>query len=229
MLVNMTYILFTLFFCIPPIIFLWARKDFLPILAGNKKEIIITTMLITLYGSFVWPIAERLEFWVYNPKRISGVMIYTVLLDDIIWWVCVSFLFSSFIAISAHYEEKGADIVMREARSFGGALRSAFAGVGDGFLERNICIEIACAAAVCIAGLFFRITPIEWLVVIFNIALVLGLEYTNTSIEKLSAKKEFDPNIKIVKDLSAAGVTIVALLAFISGIIIFVPYIRSLW
>jgi diacylglycerol kinase len=96
--------------------------------------------------------------------------------------------------------------------------------------EQNFKIEIFCAAAAIGCAFLFNISKTEWLVVIINIAAVLTAELFNTAIENLCnmIHKATHPSIKIIKDISAAAVVIMALCAFICGCIIFTPHIISL-
>lgn len=91
--------------------------------------------------------------------------------------------------------------------------------------ERNFRIEIISATAVCIAAYVLHISAIEWFVVVLNIGFVISAELINTAIEKLCdlVSKEKNPLIKIVKDVAAGAVLLAAFVAFICGLIIFVP------
>ena len=77
------------------------------------------------------------------------------------------------------------------------------------------------------AAVFFKVTQGE----AFAITLVTGLvwiaELFNTAIERLSdiVSKDFHPSIKFIKDISAAAVLVSAVIAMITGSIIFLPKI----
>jgi len=60
--------------------------------------------------------------------------------------------------------------------------------------------------------------------------LVLALELLNTAIEKLcdTISTEIQPEIKIIKDVSAAAVLLSAAGSVVTGIIIFFPKIMQL-
>ena len=109
-------------------------------------------------------------------------------------------------------------------RSIGFALngiRRCFTG------ERNFKIHALFAIAVITAGVFFKISNPEWLVILICIASVIATELINTSIEELCniVHKEDHPGIKLVKDLAAGAVLIMAIAAAISGAVIFIPKI----
>jgi diacylglycerol kinase (ATP) len=76
-------------------------------------------------------------------------------------------------------------------------------------------------------GFYFEISQTEWILQIFAIALVLGIEGLNTAIEKLSdyVQPEFDEKIGFIKDISAGAVMLVSLAATIIGLIIYIPKI----
>ncbi len=107
----------------------------------------------------------------------------------------------------------------------------AFQGLRFSFKhELNFRIEIACGIIACICAFLFGITKIEWLILLINITVVLMAELFNTALENICnmIHKETHPTIKIIKDVSAAAVTITALFAFMAGLIIFTPYIFKL-
>ncbi len=96
--------------------------------------------------------------------------------------------------------------------------------------ERNVKIELFCAFVTISCAFIFKISKLEWFVVIVNTAAVLTAELFNTAIENLCdmIHKTTHPIIKIVKDVSAAAVVITALCALICGCIIFIPYFLKL-
>ncbi|MDR0363849.1 MAG: diacylglycerol kinase family protein [Bacteroidales bacterium] len=97
--------------------------------------------------------------------------------------------------------------------------------------EHNAWIEAIATICVVTAGFIFKISVLEWIAAIFAIGLVFSMELLNSSIERIADFVEPDKNdkIKIIKDLSAAGVFVAALTAFIIGLIIFVPKIAVLF
>ena len=115
----------------------------------------------------------------------------------------------------------------REALSptrFYKSLRHALRGVGRLFSSGpNALIHLLFLLAVPIAALFFRVTLIEWCILLICIALVLSAEAVNTAIEKLSDKvsTEYSPLIKDAKDLAAGAVLILAAASAIVGLLIF--------
>lgn len=83
------------------------------------------------------------------------------------------------------------------------------------------------AALVAIALAFvLQISTLEWLLVILCIALVLFAELVNTALESLVdlVSPDFHPLAKVVKDVAAAAVLVLAIASLAVGLIIFVPY-----
>ncbi|TDE18496.1 diacylglycerol kinase family protein [Dyadobacter psychrotolerans] len=114
------------------------------------------------------------------------------------------------------------------------AIRSfKYAGMGIYSLfryENNARIHLIACILVVIAGMIVHISATEWCVVVILIGLVWSAEAMNTAIEKLAdvVSPEYNPGIKDVKDLAAAGVLILAISAVIAGAVIFVPKIANL-
>jgi len=75
------------------------------------------------------------------------------------------------------------------------------------------------------AGIFFRLSSIEWIAVVIVIGMVLITEMLNTTVEKIIdyLKPEFHPAARFIKDAAAGAVLISAITAVIVGIIIFLP------
>ncbi len=113
--------------------------------------------------------------------------------------------------------------------SFGKRLKSfRYAFEGIRYLiknEHNAWIHCFVAIMVVFAGLFFKISAMEWIVVVFVIASVLAGEAINSSIECLAdfVSDKQNESIKHVKDLAAGAVLFLAIAAAIIGCIIFVP------
>ncbi|MBA3705593.1 MAG: diacylglycerol kinase family protein [Bacteroidetes bacterium] len=91
--------------------------------------------------------------------------------------------------------------------------------------QHNVWIHIAVAITVVILGFVLNVNNNEWCWLIIGIALVLISEMLNTAIEFLCDKisPEFHPQIKKVKDVSAAAVLIAVIAAVMIGLIVFLP------
>lgn len=97
--------------------------------------------------------------------------------------------------------------------------------------ERHFQIHTVVLILVIFSGYFFKITRVEWLVILMVSTLVLVSEAFNSSIEKLSdaLTMEKTPLIKQVKDIAAGAVLIAVVLAIIIGVVVFFPYISRLF
>lgn len=96
--------------------------------------------------------------------------------------------------------------------------------------EKNLRFQLASAIVVTAAGIFFKIDVLEWMVVVLCIVFVITAELMNTALEKLCdvVTRDHHPQIKIIKDIAAAGVLIASAGAAIAGLIIFTPKIITL-
>ena len=82
---------------------------------------------------------------------------------------------------------------------------------------------------VLIAGLYFRVSALEWSLLIIAIAMVLAAEAVNTALEELSdiVQPDFDKRIGRIKDISAAAVLFLAFGSLIIGGFVFLPRILA--
>jgi undecaprenol kinase/diacylglycerol kinase (ATP) len=112
------------------------------------------------------------------------------------------------------------------AQSFG----YAFNGLGRAIRsEQNMKVHIIAAIAAITGGFVLRISTTEFIAVLICIGLVIAFEMFNTAVEKLCdfVSVERHTQIKVIKDLSAGAVLIMAIIAFIIGLVIFLPKIYS--
>ena len=110
----------------------------------------------------------------------------------------------------------------RLVRSF----RAAFEGIKATYIrEQNIKIHTVIAILVVLFGFLLKISYGEWLVCLVLIGLVLMAEFFNTAIEYVVdlASPNIHPLAKAAKDTASAGVLMMAILAAIVGVVIFVP------
>lgn len=107
----------------------------------------------------------------------------------------------------------------------------AFEGIWHALLnEANFRVQLVFALLVTIAGFYFKLTGVEWSVLILGMGMLLTAEMANTTIEAIMdhMTPEYDERVKIIKDLSAGFVLIMAVAVFIITILIFSPYIASI-
>ena len=97
--------------------------------------------------------------------------------------------------------------------------------------EQNLAVDVGVSLLVLIAGVIFKLEKTEWLVVILTIGAVISLELINTAIEAVvdMVTEEYHPLAKVAKDTSAAAVFVIAIVAAIVGLIIFLPKVISLF
>lgn len=93
--------------------------------------------------------------------------------------------------------------------------------------EQNMKIHVLSAITVILMGIYFRLSFMEWTVVVIVIGFVLTAEMINTSIEKLIdyLNPEIHPTAKVIKDISAGAVLVAATTAVAVGLFIFIPKI----
>ncbi len=111
------------------------------------------------------------------------------------------------------------------------SFRNAFSGIAILLkYEPNARIHLFILIIVIGAGLILRITPSDWIAIIFASGLVFISECFNTAIEYLSdvTSPEYNEKIKGAKDVAAAGVLISAIISVIIGIFVFLPQICRL-
>ena len=121
--------------------------------------------------------------------------------------------------------------IMNKNQNLSMAFDHAFNGLRNFFWqERNGKIQLFIACTTIAAAFAFKISPMEWVMILLCIGLVLSLEMINSAVEKLCdlVHRDFHPVIKIVKDVSAAGVLWSSIVSTAIGCIIFIPKIVAL-
>lgn len=78
-----------------------------------------------------------------------------------------------------------------------------------------------------VAGIYFNLSSIEWLILAFTITLVIVSEMINTALESMTdlIHEKHHLKAKIAKDVSAGMVLVSAIAAVIVGLTIFIPKI----
>ena len=112
------------------------------------------------------------------------------------------------------------------------SLEVALTGIFTAFKEeKNMRSHVLSAVAAIIAGLIFRISAKEWLLLLISIFLVIDFEIMNSAVENvvdLASDYHFSMRAKNAKDMAAGSVLVVSGFAVITGLIIFVPKIWNL-
>jgi undecaprenol kinase len=105
-------------------------------------------------------------------------------------------------------------------------------GIIDMVSERNMRVHIAAAVLIVFSAIFFRVTLTEWFIILILISLVFALEMINTAVEDLAnivrdeLKLDYAATRK-ARDVAAGAVFVVAIIAALVGITIFLPYILT--
>ena len=91
--------------------------------------------------------------------------------------------------------------------------------------QHNAWIHTASGIVVIVLGFLLKVNITEWCLLITAISMVFITEMLNTAIEFLCdfVSPQIHPQIKKIKDVSAAAVLISAIAAIAIGLIIFLP------
>lgn len=105
-------------------------------------------------------------------------------------------------------------------RSFGFAIEGFVTAVRT---ERNIKVMLAMGVAAIVAGLVIGLDPISWAVILICCGLVIHAELANTAIEAVVdlACRELHPLAKRAKDIAAASVWVLSLMAAVVGVLVY--------
>lgn len=106
------------------------------------------------------------------------------------------------------------------------SFRYAFAGIWYTLkTQRNAQIHLGFATALVILGLALKLTLTEWAILALTTGLVVVTEMLNTVAEAAMdyATTDFNPQVKIVKDVAAGAVLVSAITAVIVGLLILGP------
>lgn len=95
--------------------------------------------------------------------------------------------------------------------------------------QRNMRIHVAAALLVLGGSLFFRISRLEFIAVLFAIVFVFVAELVNTAVEAAVdvATQSFDPAAKVAKDVAAGAVFVAAANAVVVGYVVFLAPIST--
>jgi len=91
--------------------------------------------------------------------------------------------------------------------------------------QHNAWIHAVVATIVFILGLWLRLPPHDWALLILTIAMVFTAEFINTAIEAVVdlASPTHHPLAKVGKDVGAAAVLVAAMAAVLIGLLILGP------
>lgn len=96
--------------------------------------------------------------------------------------------------------------------------------------QLNFRIQVIIGSLVAIAGIYFRLSLIEWYGIIFSMVIVLLAESLNSAIEKAcdAITTQHHGAIKYAKDVAAGAVLVAAAAAIVVGLFVFGPHILPL-
>ena len=97
--------------------------------------------------------------------------------------------------------------------------------------DSSIKAQLFIVLLILLAGFYFNISTIEWLIQTLAIGLVLVAESLNTGIEKLAdfVHPNYHKKIGFIKDVSAGSSGIAAIISLIIAGIIYIPKIALLF
>ncbi len=93
--------------------------------------------------------------------------------------------------------------------------------------ESSFILVAICACIIIILGILFDIDFLEWVISFGSLALISIIELLNTAIEATvdMVTSEYNPFAKIAKDCGSAATGVMAILATIVNLIIFIPHV----
>lgn len=108
------------------------------------------------------------------------------------------------------------------------AVRGLFLGVRG---QSSFAVHFVVAAAVIVAAILLRCDLWQWCTLLLCIALVLGLEYINSAIERLAKGlcTSHNEEVGAALDIASAAVLVVSLVSVVVGALIFVNQFLRIW
>jgi len=114
----------------------------------------------------------------------------------------------------------------RLVKSFKVAFRGLFYAVKN---ENTFRAGVIIAAIVIFFTFYFPLPPVQKAIIFLTIFSVLGMELMNTQVERVTniIEPNYNPGIRIIKDLAAGAVLLLVICAAVVAYFIFLPYIKS--
>ena len=106
------------------------------------------------------------------------------------------------------------------------SFKHAWDGILIGFkTQPNFKVHLTLSVLAIILGLVLHLSPMEWIIILFVIAVGLAVELINTAIEFAVdlLTQEYQLLAKFAKDTSAAAMLIFAVFSVLIAVLIFVP------
>ena len=97
--------------------------------------------------------------------------------------------------------------------------------------EKNARIHLLFAIIVLMAGFLLQLSNGDLAAILLAIIIVFFAEIMNTAFEKTLdiVEPNHHPQVKVIKDMAAGAVLVTALAAVVIGVVIFTPYLVSIW
>lgn len=117
-------------------------------------------------------------------------------------------------------------------RRFINSITNSLAGLKYAYTnEQSLLIHVILSIVVVCAGMYFKISGIQWVLVLFAAAIIVVAELLNTAIEATVdlVTEEFHPLAKVAKDCASAAVFFISIVAGCVWLYVFVPKILSLF
>lgn len=106
------------------------------------------------------------------------------------------------------------------------AIKIALAGIKHVLITQpNARIHAGFTLAVFLLAGVLKLPRLEWIILLFTVGLVWAAEIFNTAVEIAVdvISPDYDPNAKIIKDISAGAVLVSVLVSIVVGLLIFGP------
>jgi diacylglycerol kinase (ATP) len=118
--------------------------------------------------------------------------------------------------------QKDNTFVTGRFKSLGFAAKGAFKLITT---EHSVMVQFSIAILLIVAGFYFEISQVEWLIQTLAIGLVLSIEGLNTAVEKVAdfIHPDYHKKIGFIKDIAAGAVFFAAMTAIAIGCIIYIP------
>lgn len=112
------------------------------------------------------------------------------------------------------------------------SFKFSFDGLKYAYLhEQSLLLHLIAMIIIISCAIFFKITPIQWVITLVMGALILVAELINTSIEAVvdMVTEEFHPLAKVAKDTASAACFVADMTAFGMWLVVFVPKIIAMF
>lgn len=140
--------------------------------------------------------------------------------SDVLAGFTLGICYTSLFVICKEYQQK------MKNKNILKSFYHAGVGIYSAFLsERNMKIHVFIMFLVILFGFYFQISLAEWITCIILFGLVIAAEIMNTAIETTVdlAMPKTHPKAKLAKDLAAGAVLVLAFVAALIGLLIFLP------